>query len=277
VKALPALACSLIALHASGTARADDSIAADIAAIRARGCGAGGAPELRREPLLDRAAVSLAEGKKLRDAVTSSGYRAVRSAMLQVTGTSGEAIAKELAARGCRDIANPAYRDFGVAVRDGAVFVVLAGALAPPAAGDAAAVGARVLALVNEARASSRRCGWKRFDAAPALARSETLDRAALAHARDMAAHGNSGHTGSDGSSPDERATRAGYRWSRIAENVAAGQSTPEQVVADWVRSARHCTNLMDPAYPEMGVGFAADPKSAAGIYWSQLFGRPLG
>jgi uncharacterized protein YkwD len=33
----------------------------------------------------------------------------------------------------------------------------------------------------------------------------------------------------------------------------------------------------MDPAYLEMGVGFAADPKSAAGIYWSQLFGRPLG
>ena len=97
----------------------------------------------------------------------------------------------------------------------------------------------------------------------------------ALAHARDMAAHSNSGHTGSDGSSPDERATRSGYRWARIAENVAAGQSTPEQVVADWVKSARHCANLMDPAFFEMGVGFAVDPNSAAGIYWSQLFGRP--
>ena len=31
----------------------------------------------------------------------------------------------------------------------------------------------------------------------------------------------------------------------------------------------------MDPDYTEMGIGFAADPGSAAGVYWSQLFGTP--
>jgi uncharacterized protein YkwD len=266
----------LAALLAAGEAPAGEPLATEVAAIRARGCdGIAAVPALRRDAALDRAAASLASGRKLRDAIAASGYRAVRSAMLEVTGSSDAAIARELAGRGCRDIADPAYRDFGLAARGGSAWIVLAAPLVPPAAGDSEAVGARVLALVNEARAGPRRCGWKRFDAAPPLSRSATLDRAALGHARDMAAHSNPGHTGSDGSTPDARATRAGYRWRKVAENVAAGQQTPEEVVADWVKSARHCANLMDPAYTEMGIGFAADPESAAGIYWSQVFGTP--
>lgn len=144
------------------------------------------------------------------------------------------------------------------------------------ATSDSSAVGARVLALVNEARASARRCGWKRLPAAPPLARSAVLDRAALEHARDMASRGRMEHAGSDGSTPGERATRAGYRWGTIGENVATGQTTPEQVVASWLESPRHCTNLMDPAYAEMGIGFAADPGNAAAIYWAQVLGTPL-
>jgi uncharacterized protein YkwD len=151
-----------------------------------------------------------------------------------------------------------------------------AGASEAPADSEAGIVGARVLALVNEARAVARRCGWKRFAAAPPLARSEVLDRAAIAHARDMASRGRMEHAGFDGSTPGERATRAGYRWGRIGENVAAGQATPELAVESWVESPRHCANLMDPAYTEMGIGFAADPGDAATTYWAQVLGTPL-
>ena len=133
-----------------------------------------------------------------------------------------------------------------------------------------------MLALVNEARGSARRCGWKRFEAAPPLARSEALDRAAIAHARDMASRSRMEHAGFDGSTPGERATRAGYRWGRIGENVAAGQATPELAVASWLESPRHCANLMDSAYTEMGIGFAADPGNAAATYWAQVLGTPL-
>ena len=38
-------------------------------------------------------------------------------------------------------------------------------------------------------------------------------------------------HTGSDGSSPAERATRAGYTWRVVGENIASGQATPEQAI----------------------------------------------
>ncbi len=145
-----------------------------------------------------------------------------------------------------------------------------------PAAGDPGSVGARVFALVNEARAVARRCGWKRFGAAPPLARSEALDQAAIAHARDMASRGRMEHAGSDGSTPGDRATRAGYRWRTVGENVATGQRSPEEVVASWLESPRHCTNLMDPAFTEMGIGFAADSGNGSATYWAQVLGTPL-
>jgi uncharacterized protein YkwD len=145
-----------------------------------------------------------------------------------------------------------------------------------PAASEPGAFGARVLALVNEARGVARRCGWKRFQAAPPLVRSEALDRAAMAHARDMALRSRMEHAGFDGSTPAERVTREGYRWRKVGENVATGQRTPEEVVAEWLESPRHCTNLMDPAFTEMGIGFAADRGKAAAIYWAQALGTPL-
>jgi uncharacterized protein YkwD len=82
-------------------------------------------------------------------------------------------------------------------------------------------------------------------------------------------------HAGRDGSTPAERATRSGYRWRVVGENIAAGQSIPEQVVAEWVRSPRHCSNLMGAEFTEMGVAYAVESRSSAGIYWSQMFATP--
>lgn len=134
---------------------------------------------------------------------------------------------------------------------------------------------ARVLDLVNEARAKPRRCGGKRHDAVPPLARSNVLDRVALAHAREMAERGRMSHEGANGSTPGERATRAGYRWQAIGENVAYGQPSPEQVVAGWLESAHHCENIMDPDFTDMGIGSAAGARDTAVLYWSQVFGKP--
>jgi uncharacterized protein YkwD len=277
LKGVRAAAVVLAALAAAATPLARADLLAEVNAIRARGCGRSPAaqPALRHEAALDRAAAAIADGKKLRDAMAASGYRALRSASLEAEGESEAAIARALAARGCKEVTDAAWRDTGFAIEPGRAIVVLAAPLVPPAEGDAAAVGARVLALVNEARSRPRRCGWKKHGPAPPLAASTALDRAALAHARDMATHSAMGHAGSDGSTPSERATRAGYRWRLVAENVAAGQPTPEQAVAEWLESPGHCANLMNPGYTEMGIGFAADANSAAGVYWSQLFATP--
>ena len=135
--------------------------------------------------------------------------------------------------------------------------------------------GSRVLALVNAARAEPRRCGWKRFSAAPPLARSALLDGVARAHAEDMAARGRMEHRGVDGSTAPDRVGRAGYDWSKVAENIAAGQRTPEDAVRSWLVSPPHCANLMDPAYTEMGIGVAAGNEG--GPYWAQVFATPMG
>ena len=266
----------LLAAIAPRTQAAGIDFLAEINAIRAQGCSGhpGARPVLISVAKLDRVAEALASGRRLPDALKDAGYIAVQSAALEASG-SDAGIARELARRGCEDIIDPAYRELGIATRKDRAWFVLAMPLVPPAASDAEDIGRRVLELVNEARADPRRCGRKRFDAAPPLALSELLQRAALEHARDMASRSSLSHAGSDGSTHAERATRAGYPWRVVGENIAAGQSTAEQVVAGWLKSAGHCANLMDPDFSEMGVAFAAAPQGGKGIYWAQMFGTP--
>ena len=70
---------------------------------------------------------------------------------------------------------------------------------------------------------------------------------------------------------PSARRARA-TTWRTVGENVATGQSTPEQVVAEWLDSPRHCANIMDADFTEMGVAVASN---ASGVYWAQVFGAP--
>jgi uncharacterized protein YkwD len=267
------LALALSMAACSAAAQPDEGeIAAAVHAVRTQGCGArpGMAP-LHRESRLDLAAQAIAAGRNLKEALLAAGYRASQVATLEAAGSVG-AIERNLSERGCKDVTNAVYRDLGIAETGGKAWILLAAPLEAPAAADADSVSHRVLALVNEARSQKRRCGWKRFAAAPPLALSETLQRAASAHAADMAARGVMSHAGSDGSTAAQRAERAGYDWRFVGENVATGQSTPEQVVEEWIGSPHHCANLMSADFTEMGVAYAA---SASGVYWAQVFGAP--
>ncbi|WP_077799311.1 CAP domain-containing protein [Streptomyces sp. JHA26] len=95
-----------------------------------------------------------------------------------------------------------------------------------------------------------------------------TLTEAAQKHSEDMAASGTMSHTGSDGSSPADRITGAGYSWSSYGENVAYGYSTPEQVMQGWMNSPGHRENILNCSFQEIGVGLAQP-----GSYWTQDFG----
>ncbi|GGR41996.1 hypothetical protein GCM10010251_68640 [Streptomyces aurantiogriseus] len=94
-----------------------------------------------------------------------------------------------------------------------------------------------------------------------------TLSKAAQGHSADMASHQNMSHTGSDGSNPGERITRAGYSWSTYGENVAYGYATPEKVMAGWMSSPGHKRNILNCGFKEIGVGLAQP-----GNYWTQDF-----
>ncbi|MER6346013.1 CAP domain-containing protein [Streptomyces sp. NPDC001595] len=129
----------------------------------------------------------------------------------------------------------------------------------PQATTTASGTTARIVELVNAERAKAG-CSPVKPNA--------TLTKAAQAHSEDMAAHRNMSHTGSDGSSPGDRITRAGYIWSTYGENVAYGYSTPEQVMTGWMNSPGHKANILNCAFKEIGVGLAQP-----GSYWTQDFG----
>lgn len=64
----------------------------------------------------------------------------------------------------------------------------------------------------------------------------------------------------------------AGYTgWTTVGENIAAGQTTPQAVVAAWLASPEHYVNIMNPAHTTTGVGVAYGGPD--GIYWDQEFG----
>jgi uncharacterized protein YkwD/thiol-disulfide isomerase/thioredoxin len=119
-----------------------------------------------------------------------------------------------------------------------------------------------VLRLTNEER--------KRASLIP-LRINASLSKAAQDYAELMAQHHHFDHTGPDGSSPSERARKAGYK-SGAGENIAMGQQNAIDVVADWMRSKGHRENILGSHYTDLGVGFAKCPDHG-GHYWVQMFG----
>lgn len=175
--------------------------------------------------------------------------------------------------------ANPgAFLDFPVTVSASAVTPAPIPAPTPgpaPAPTPSTGISAseqRVLDLTNQARAVTRSCGTTSYPAAPALTWNASLATAARNHASDMAVRNYFSHTSQDGRTFVQRATNAGYSSYRaLGENIAAGQPTPESVVAGWLNSPGHCSNIMSANFRELGVGVGTG--GIYGIYWVQDFG----
>ncbi|MFJ8542734.1 CAP domain-containing protein [Streptomyces sp. NPDC093586] len=129
----------------------------------------------------------------------------------------------------------------------------------PSAATTASGDVAEVVELVNAERGKA--------GCSPVTVNAD-LTEAAQAHSEDMAAGRTMSHTGSDGSSPADRITSAGYDWRSYGENVAYGYETPEKVMAGWMSSPGHRENILNCGFKEIGVGLAQP-----GSYWTQDFG----
>jgi uncharacterized protein YkwD len=112
----------------------------------------------------------------------------------------------------------------------------------------------------------------------PAVPEHTRLSLAAVTHARDMAENGFVEHKGSDGSTLEQRVTRSGYAWTMVAENVAGGQKTVQEVVQGWMKSPDHKKNILNEEIREIGAGHVAIPRGGAGKnythFWVIVFGR---
>ena len=245
--------------------------------VRARHCGEASLPD---EPLvanthLDAAAAAVADGTEVTDAIARAGYRAKSSASIRVSTARGkdDAVARELAEHFCHLVANPEFADIGVYRRGKEAWLLLADGAPLPGPDDAALLD-HVFAHLNAIRAEGGRCGGKEFPPGPPLQRSPSLDAAARAHAQDMASNSFLAHTGSDGSNPGDRVSRTPYHWEAVAENVASGQTSADDIAATWLESPGHCANLMGTQYSESGIAYALNPGDGRDIYWVQLYAR---
>ncbi|MGF1701524.1 CAP domain-containing protein [Photobacterium makurazakiensis] len=133
----------------------------------------------------------------------------------------------------------------------------------------------QMLYAVNLARSEQQNCGGTIMPAVPALEWDYDLEAAAYRHSSDMANANFMSHTGSDGSSPDQRIADTGYSANAWAENVAAGQQSIDAVMTAWMNSAGHCTNIMNANVTELGASLVENPGSGYGYYWTQVFARP--
>jgi len=130
----------------------------------------------------------------------------------------------------------------------------------------------RVLELTNIERS--------KLDFSPLTFNTQLLNAAAT-HSQNMALQDFFSHTGKDGSSLASRISATGYQFSAAAENIAAGSSTPEQVVSSWMSSSSgHRANILNPNLKEIGIGyyFLADDTGSVNFnhYWTQVFGTSL-
>ncbi len=116
------------------------------------------------------------------------------------------------------------------------------------------------LAAVNQARSVNQICGTTPFSPAAPVSWSDNLAMAAYLHSEDMVLNNFFSHTGSDGSSAGQRISRQGYPWRTYGENIAVGYPTVSSVIQGWLGSEGHCRNLMDPAFTEIGAGYAIGP-----------------
>lgn len=153
------------------------------------------------------------------------------------------------------------------------VFLVLiapsirSSAQAAPGQYDASRVAIRVVELVNAQRAAVGR---------PPVVLNMTLLVEAQRFSEVQARLGRLSHSGDDNSTLMDRLRRAGYPYRFCAENLAAGQASPDAVVVAWMASPGHRANILHPQAQEIGIGFTMRADDPAGLvrYWTMELGR---
>ena len=115
-----------------------------------------------------------------------------------------------------------------------------------------------VVRLVNEERAK---------EGLMPLSLDWELSRVARYKSQDMHDRGYFGHQSPTYGSPFQMMRSFGMYYRTAGENIARGQRSAAEVVADWMASSGHRANILNAGFTKIGVGYVAD-----GNYWTQMF-----
>jgi uncharacterized protein YkwD len=134
----------------------------------------------------------------------------------------------------------------------------------------------RLLEQLNHMRAEGGVCsdGMRYPAAAEPMRWNDALERAAASQTLWMVERGELLHVGRRGEGIGERVRQVAYAFERVGENVGMGFFQMDHVISAWRSSAKHCANLMDPRFTEVGLSCV---RAANGPYWTIIVGRPQG
>ncbi len=129
--------------------------------------------------------------------------------------------------------------------------------------GDTAKIQFRMLDSVNALR-QARGTGQVKL--------SSELNAAAATHARDMSVQNRPWHFGSDGTSPIDRAARAGYTGRLIGENISETYETELETLSAWMETPETRQVILDPRARDLG--FAWYQEDSGKIWWTLVMGQ---
>ncbi|MED3550692.1 SafA/ExsA family spore coat assembly protein [Cytobacillus praedii] len=119
----------------------------------------------------------------------------------------------------------------------------------------------QVVQLVNQERA--------RYGLNPLKSNWE-LARVARYKSQDMIDRKYFDHNSPTYGTPFQMMKSFGISYRSAGENIAAGQSTPNEVVQAWMNSEGHRKNILSSTFTEIGVGYVKG--GSYGHYWTQMF-----
>lgn len=119
----------------------------------------------------------------------------------------------------------------------------------------------QVIALVNKERAKA---GLK------PLVEDWELSRVAEFKSQDMRDKNYFDHNSPTYGTPFQMMKSFGINYKSAGENIAVGQTTPEEVMKSWMNSSGHRANILNKSYTHIGVGYVKGGKW--GHYWTQQF-----
>jgi uncharacterized protein YkwD len=104
------------------------------------------------------------------------------------------------------------------------------------------------------------------------VALNSALTTAAQRHSADMAKTGDISHTGSDGTTPEQRVRAAGYTGGTGEEAVYGGRATVDDAWYFWTTDRTHANMLLKPEYTAVGIAVV---NVGDRYYYTIDFGKP--
>jgi uncharacterized protein YkwD len=104
----------------------------------------------------------------------------------------------------------------------------------------------------------------------PPVCSNHKLQAAAQRHGKDQSKTDYMSDYGTDNSTPEQRATDAGYKWQRMAESVDSGNADVDSVVDWWMKNTDRDHIL--GKYTRVGTAYAYNDSTYNKHYWVQVF-----